>query len=487
MEIIFLLTGVVLGFVTGWLFFRLRSASPGNVTGLEKLQAELVAIDKEKSVLEERARILKEEKESLLREIESEKRSSYHELSTERERAAKELVAEREQHNIILNTERERVTVLNARLAQMEAERNSFQEKLATQKAELEELQKKFTTEFENIANKLLEEKSKKFTEQNKVNLDVILEPLKEKIKAFEEKVERTYKEESAERITLKAEIKSLVEMNKQISDEANNLAKALKGDNRKQGNWGEVILEKILERSGLEKDSEYRTQVVTVNSEGSTVKPDVVIYLPDEKNIIIDSKVSLVAYEAYVNSDTEEEREKYKKEHLLSIRNHIKQLSDKNYQSSATFNTPDFVLLFVPIESSFSVAIQADQELFNYAWERKIVIVSPSTLLATLRTIASVWKQEKQTRNAMEIAKESGRLYDKFVGFVEDMEKLGKQIETVQNTYEDASKKLYTGTGNLVSRVNKISKLGAKNNKTLPQKYLEAAQEEKLIEDEEI
>ena len=487
MEIVYLLTGVGLGFFMGWLFFRMKFASAGSTPQIEKLKAELFAIAQEKSRFEERAVMLKQETEKLVRDIESERKSFQDTLSSERERAAKELSSAREKHNLSIATENEKNIVLTSRLAQAETERDAMREKLSSQKAELEELQKRFTTEFENIANKLLEEKSRKFTEQNKINLDVILDPLKEKIKSFEEKVEKTYKEESAERITLKAEIKSLVEMNKQISDEANNLAKALKGDNKKQGNWGEIILEKILERSGLQKDSEYRTQVTSTNVDGSTIKPDVVIYLPDEKNIIIDSKVSLVAYEAFVNSESEEERERYRKDHLLSIKSHIKTLSDKNYQTAAGFNTPDFVLLFVPIESSFSIAIQADQDLFNYAWERKIVIVSPSTLLATLRTIASVWKQEKQTRNAMEIANESGKLYDKFVGFIEDMEKLGKQLETVQNSYDEAKKKLSTGNGNLVTRVENIRKLGAKNTKNIPQKFLEATKEEKLLEDGEL
>jgi len=296
--------------------------------------------------------------------------------------------------------------------------------------------------------------------------------------------VQKSYKSESDERITLKAEIKNLVDLNRQISEEANNLTKALKGENKTQGNWGELILEKVLERSGLVKDQEYRMQFSTSNEEGRRIQPDAVILLPDNKHIIVDSKVSLVAYELLVNCTAEEERMRLMKDHLSSVRSHVKSLSEKNYPASADFNTPDFVLLFIPIESSFSVAVQADQELFGYAWDRKIVIVSPSTLLATLRTIASVWKQERQTKNAIEIAKQSGALYDKFVGFLEDMDKIGKSMETSRNMYDAAMNKLYRGTGNLVKRAQDIEKLGAKTTKQMPVKYLESDEPPQITQD---
>jgi DNA recombination protein RmuC len=353
-------------------------------------------------------------------------------------------------------------------------------------KAELENINKKYTTEFENIANKILDEKSKKFTDQNKTNIDTILNPLKERIKEFEEKVDKAYKAESAERTTLKAEIKNLIDLNKQVSEEANNLAKALKGENKTQGNWGELILEKVLERSGLVKDQEYRLQFSTQNDEGKRIQPDVVVILPDNKHIIIDSKVSLVAYEALVNSDNEEAKEALIKDHIASVRNHIKQLAEKNYQSSSDFNTPDFVLLFIPIESSFSIAVQADQEMFNFAWDKKIVIVSPSTLLATLRTISSVWKQERQTKNAIEIAKQSGALYDKFVGFLEDMDKIGKNINATKDVYDAALNKLHKGTGNLVKRALDIEKLGAKTTKQISTKFVETDEPKELFEEQE-
>ncbi|TAL62428.1 MAG: DNA recombination protein RmuC, partial [Bacteroidetes bacterium] len=319
----------------------------------------------------------------------------------------------------------------------------------------------------------------KKFTEQNKTNLDAILNPLKENITRFEKKVDETYKAEASERNSLKGEIKALVTLNKQISEEANNLAKALKGDTKKQGNWGEIILEKVLERSGLQKGAEYEMQVSLTGDDSKRVQPDAVIYLPDKKHIIIDAKVSLVAYESFVNAQTDEDREKNLQAHVISVKNHIKGLSEKNYQTLGALNTPDFVLLFMPIESSFSLAVQTDNELFNYAWDRKIVIVSPSTLLATLRTIASIWKQERQTRNALEIAEEGGKLYDKFVLFVEDLIGIGKKMDETKNIYTEAMKKLKDGSGNLVRRAEKMKTLGAKTTKELPKNLIERASEE--------
>lgn len=367
---------------------------------------------------------------------------------------------------------------LSNSLVQQQASNEFLQKKLNEQKAELDAIHEKFSKEFENLANKILEEKSQKFTDQNRNNLDSILGPLKERIKEFELKIDTSYKAEAAERNSLKGEIKSLVELNKQISEEANNLAKALKGDTKKQGNWGEVILEKIMERSGLMKGQEYEAQFSTTNDEGRRIQPDVVVYLPDEKHLIIDSKVSLIAYEMMVNATSDEGREKYLKEHLVSVRNHIKILSDKNYQTSADLTSPDFVLMFMPIESSFGLAIQGDNELFNFAWDRKIVIVSPTTLLATLRTIASVWKQEKQTRNALEIARQSGALYDKFKGFVDDLVDVGKRMDSAKSSYSDAMNKLSSGSGNILKRIEDIKKLGAKTTKEMPVSLVERSEE---------
>ncbi|HTA28815.1 MAG TPA: DNA recombination protein RmuC, partial [Bacteroidia bacterium] len=265
-----------------------------------------------------------------------------------------------------------------------------------------------------------------------------------------------------------KGEITTLVDLNKKISEQANNLASALKGDSKTQGNWGEMILERALERSGLEKDKMYRLQYSLKNTEGDRLQPDVVLFLPNNKHIIIDSKVSLNAYESFVSAPTEEEKKQFLLKHIVSVKKHIDELSRREYQSLIDINTLDFVLLFMPIESSFSIALQSDNELFNYAWDKKIVIVSPTTLLATLYTIASLWRQEKQARNVFEIAEESGKLYDKFHGLMEDLLDVGKKMNSAKLSYEEAMKKASTGPGNIVKRIDNIKKLGAKTTKSL-------------------
>jgi DNA recombination protein RmuC len=369
--------------------------------------------------------------------------------------------------------ERTQLAQANQSLESARAYYKSQQEKLQEQKVEIEQIRTQFQREFENVAEKLLKEKSKEFTDINRSNLDVILNPLKENLKAFEDKVEKVYNMEAAERNTLKGVITQLMDLNKQISDEAQNLTKALKGDNKKQGNWGEVILERVLERSGLVKDQEYRIQAALQATDGTRYQPDVIIDLPDEKHLIIDSKVSLIAYEKLVNADTEDDRKLFAKAHVESIRGHVAGLSAKKYHDLYKINSPDFVLLFVPIESSFSIAVQLDGELFNYAWDRKVVIVSPSTLLATLRTIASMWKQERQNRNVLEIARLSGDMYDKFVGFLGDMDSIGKNINQTQSAYNNAINKLSEGRGNLTTTAEKIKKLGAKADKQIDQKFI--------------
>ncbi|MDB5091386.1 MAG: recombination protein RmuC [Mucilaginibacter sp.] len=392
----------------------------------------------------------------------SEKDSITSLLKEEKNRLLDELIDERSQ-----------LAAANQSLESARAYYKSQQEKIQEQKIEVDQIRKDFQLEFQNIANKLLDEKSQKFIETNRTNLDVLLNPLKENIKAFEEKVEKVYNMEAAERNTLKGVITQLMDLNKLISNEAQNLTKALKGDNKKQGNWGEVILEKVLERSGLVKDREYRLQASIVGLDGLRLQPDAIIDLPDNKHLIIDSKVSLVAYERLVNAETEEERKIHSKAHVESIRSHVNGLSSKNYHDLYQINSPDFVLLFVPIESSFSFAVQIDAELFSEAWDKRVVIVSPSTLLATLRTIASIWKQERQNRNVLEIARLSGVMYDKFVGFVGDMEGIGKNIKLSQNAYDSAFNKLVDGNGNLTKTAEKIKSLGAKANKQIDQKYI--------------
>ncbi len=403
------------------------------------------------------------------------------------EQQALGLIAERD--NIAQHLHNERLR-LEAGLAylneQLQAEKsthvkttaalNAQRERLAEQDAYLQDVQQKFKHEFENLANKLLDEKSQKFTEHNRANMDVILNPFKEKLKDFEEKVDKVYKAEADERNVLKGVITQLMELNKQISDEANNLTRALKGDNKRQGNWGEVILERVLESSGLIRDREYRLQTSMQTTDGSRYQPDVIIDLPDDKHLVIDAKVSLIAYERLVNCETEEDRKLFAKAHIESIRTHVSSLSTKRYHDLYQINSPDFVLLFVPIESSFSIAVQLDAEIFNYAWDKKVVIVSPSTLLATLRTIASMWKQERQNRNVLEIARLSGEMYDKFVGFLGDMDGINKSLNSTRENYDKALSKLSAGRGNLITTADKIKKLGAKADKQIEQKYLNEA-----------
>lgn len=394
-------------------------------------------------------------------------------LSLEKENITDLLKNEQERLLIELSQEREKLSKANQSLESSRAYFVAQKEKIAELVQDREKSQEKFNKDFEFIASKILEEKSRKFTEQNRTNLDILLNPLKENIKAFEEKVDRVYKMESDERNTLKGVITQLVDLNKAMSVETQNLTKALKGDTKKQGNWGEIILERVLERSGLVKDQEYRIQTSLQSAEGNRFQPDVIIDLPDEKHLIVDSKVSLIAYERLVNADTEADRELFTKQHLTSIRNHINDLSAKNYSDLYKINSPDFVMLFIPIESCFSIAVQKDAELFNFAWDKRVVIVSPSTLLATLRTIASMWKQERQNRNVLEIARLGGEMYDKFVGFLNDMEGIGKNIRLSQDAYERALNKLADGRGNLTITAEKIKKLGAKASKQIDTRLL--------------
>lgn len=363
-------------------------------------------------------------------------------------------------------------------LGQQKTENASLLYRLEEHKSEIEQLNQKFQKEFENLAQKILEEKSEKFTQQNKLNLEIVLNPLKEKIKDFETKVEASHKDSLEKNASLKQQIEDLSKLNERIHQEASNLTKALKGDQKMQGNWGEVILERILEKSGLERDREYSIQKSFATEDNRRIQPDVVVSLPENKSIIIDSKVSLLAFERYFNEEDETQKPRHLKEHINSVRAHVKSLSDKQYQNIYEIRTLDFVLLFIPIESAFTATIQTDSAIFNEAFERNIIIVSPSTLLATLRTISSIWKFEHQNRNAMEIARQGGALYDKFVGFTEDLINIGKNLDRTKTEYNEAMKKLHEGSGNLVRRVENIKQLGAKTSKSISQTLIDRADE---------
>jgi DNA recombination protein RmuC len=458
--VLFLLIGIVVGGLIGWLFGKLMAGKNSNV-------GELNSSKLEQEKLSGKLELLQQEK------IRQEK--FFQEQIIRSESGLKE--------------EREKNMIAEKKLAQLDAMYKATEEKWLNQKNEIEELQKKSRIEFENIANKLLKEKGQEFTDQNKLQLDVILNPLKEKIVSFEKKVDDNYKEEFREKASLKEQIKNLVDLNQKISQEANNLVTALKGNNKTQGNWGEMILERILEVSGLTKDQEYKTQYSTNNEEGKRLQPDVVIILPDEKNMVIDAKVSLVAYEQFINAETEEEKVRFLKLHIESVRSHVRILGDKNYTELAGVKTPDFILLFVPIEASFAAVLQGDPELYNYAWDRKIILVSPTTLLATLRTVSSVWKQEKQIKNALKIAVEAGNMYDKFVAVTEDLLKVGKSIDASKNLYVDAMNKFVEGKGNLLKRAEDLRELGIKTSKNFDPKLIDRSNQnlfDKTPDDEE-
>ncbi len=446
MEYGFLVIGLVVGIALGWMLAKiLVKKDVSQEEELKSLQQVVGQKDSDIKVFESKVHDAKNEIDALNKRLEKEYNNA---------------------------------TELGQRNAALAANYKNLQDRFDEQKTEVEQLQKRFTTEFENLANKIFEEKSRKFTDQNKVNITEVLKPLGEKIKEFEKRVDDTNKESIARNSALKEQILGLKELNQRITKEAENLTKALKGDSKAQGNWGEFILESILEKSGLVKDREYFIQQSITNEEGRRLQPDVILKLPENKSIIIDSKVSLVAYERFVADEDVASQEANRKAHLLSIRQHIKGLSEKEYQNLELGKGLDFVLMFIPIEPAFTLAVQSDPELFSDAYTKNIVIVSPTTLIATLRTIASIWKQEYQNRNALEIAKQGGDLYDKFVGFIEDYKKIGAQLNQARSTYEDAGKKLYTGKGNIIRRTELLKDLGAKANKSIDSKLLEKARE---------
>lgn len=357
--------------------------------------------------------------------------------------------------------------------AELQEQAKGAEEKLQVLNDAKQELQ----TQFENLANQIFEEKTKVFTDQSKSNLATILTPFKEKIAEFENKVTEIYNTEGKERHSLIKEVQRLQQLNQQISEDADNLTKALKGDTQTQGAWGEIILERILEESGLRKGIEYDAQGGFRDAEGKLLKPDVVVHLPEGKEIIIDSKVTLVAYERYVRAENEPDREQAIKDHLLSINAHLKGLESKKYDELPGIKSLDFVLMFIPVESAFMLAIEKDNEIFRKAFDQNIMIVSPSTLLVTLRTIENIWRYEHQNKNALDIADRAKKLYEKFVGFVEDLKKVGDQLEATRGTYDAARNKLVDGRGNLISQARTLINLGVKSRKQLPTEILQEAE----------
>jgi DNA recombination protein RmuC len=370
--------------------------------------------------------------------------------------------------------EKEDLIASKTRLA---TELKNSEQRIAKNKEELNTIQEKFTKEFENLANKILEEKSTKFTEQNKLNITSILNPLKEKIEGFEKKVSESQKESVGMHSALKEQLNNLKDLNLQMSKEAINLTKALKGDSKAQGDWGETQLEILLEKANLAKDIHFTTQGGYRDEDGRLKKPDFIINLPDKRHLIVDSKVSLTNYEAYFNADDEEQQKFHLKKHIESIRKHIRELSEKKYESLYEINAPDYVLMFVPIEPAYLLALNNNNSLYLEALDKNVVMVSTSTLLATLSTVSSMWRQENQKNNVLEIANQAGRLYDQFVNLTDDLIKVGTQLKTVQGSYDTSMKKL-TGKGNLVKKVEKIRELGAKTTKIMNKNLLDRASE---------
>lgn len=432
-EILYFLTGVAFGGIIAWLMARLRQRE-----GLSESDIQTRYVLKE--------------------------------LYTNLEQRSNQL--QKEYNN--LNND---YILVSKALSAKEQYADNLMDKLRVQNAELAKMQQQFTMQFENIANRLLEEKSAKFTHQNQVQLNSILEPLKEKIRDFEEKVERNYLENTKQRVSLTEEIRHLKDLNTQLSHDANQLVSALKGDSKFQGDWGEFQLEVLLEKAGLEKDIHFLTQSSFKDEAGRQKRPDFIINLPEQKNLIIDSKVSLKAYEAYFNCEDENEQPTFLKSHIDSLRSHVRDLSSKNYQRLYQINSPDYLLMFVPIEPALSLALQNDKTLFLDALDRNIVIVTSSTLLATMRTVSYIWKQDKQKKSVLEIAKQSGLLYDKFVGFVNDLQEIGKKLDDARGAYDGAMNKLHTSKkygDTILGRAKRIKALGANASKELPNDLLD-------------
>lgn len=440
MEILYLLIGLASGISIGVLYSKNKSAKNGFNSDLKHyVSKELYNSEKERSDKKENENHIKEE---LIRNLQAD-----------------------------LASKNTTIKTLNSKI---EEEGNRLAEK-----------QKQLHTQFENMANEILEKKSEKFAEQNQKNINQILKPLSEKIKSFEESVEDKYVKDQKNRASLSEQIKLLQEANLKISQDANNLTKALKGDSKVQGDWGELQLEVLLEKSGLTKGVNFRTQNSMKDKEGNEKRPDCIIDLPDYKNLIIDSKVSLTAYEQYINTEDDLQKQIFIKQHIDSIKKHIKDLSGKDYPNLYSINTPDYVLMFVPIEPALTLILQEDGEVFNLALNKNIILVSTSTLLATMRTVSFIWQQENQKKNVLEIARQSGALYDKFCGFINDLDGIGKAIDSAHKRYESAHKKLSSGNGNLIRSAEKIKLLGAKTNKSIAEDLLDKSEIEFLTEGE--
>lgn len=438
---------LLVGFLTGWIL----SLGVGWIRRRSD-QRDQDALRIEKAVLEER----------LIGELRTRER-----LEVQREAGLEEITSLKRAHE-----------ALSVRIGELETLLKAEREQGALRLQDLAESRDRLTHEFKVLANDILEEKSKKFAEQNQTSLQALLDPLRERIQVFQGKVEEVYVTEGKERSALAEQVRQLLDLNRQLSDDAGNLTRALKGQSKVQGNWGELVLERVLDAAGLLKDVHYVTQISHQREDGSRAQPDVVLKLPEERQLVIDAKVSLTAYEAWVNAATDEERKGELRRHIDSVRLHIKGLSSKNYQELYQLNSLDFVIMFIPVEPAFHLAIAEDEHLWQDAWEKNVLLVSSSTLLFVVRTVSHLWRQEQQSQNAREIARKGGELYDKLCAFVQDLESVGRNLNQAQKAHEGAVTKL-TGRGSLINRAETLRKLGVKSTKNLPASMLEALEEE--------
>lgn len=482
-----LLAGLLLGVAVVWLVLRERIASAGlQVKG--ESQIEVARLNERLSAAQEDARRLTAEHADAETAIQKLKQ----ELGDLREKlgAAESTVVNQAEHLSRLQREKENLAALRDQLTaeqqrlsnqvtelttSLNAERKLAEENLVVLNSAKEEL----SNQFKVLANEILEDKSKRFTEQNQTNINQLLEPLKVKITEFQGKVQEVYFQEGKDRSALAEQVKQLMALNNQLSKDAHNLTSALKGQAKAQGNWGEHILEQVLAASGLRKGHEYDVQESHTRADGSRAQPDVVIHLPEERHLIVDAKVSLKAYEEHANAETDHQRDAALKRHLDSVRAHIKELSEKNYQQLYGLQSLDFVLMFIPVEPAFMLAISHDSDLWQDAWKKNVLLVSPSTLLFVVRTVAHLWRQEQQNRNAQDIASRGAELYDKLAGFVDDLDNLGAKLQQAQKAYEGAYNKFTGGRGNVIRQAEMLKELGVKPTKQLPQKMIDAALDE--------
>ena len=487
MEILYIILAFILGAVLA--YFILKSSSVSRKS-YEELQQNFIKKDADFSNAESKIleilEQLKEEKNTnasqaeILNQLQNELAKISAENNAQNQKIAEQAELNQKQNAEIKDLQLEKNNLIAIK-SELSAQNENLQKLLDTQKEEIVKIQEEAKLQFENLANKILEEKTTKFTEQNQKNLKTILEPFQEKISELKNRVNEAYEKENKERFSLAEKVKELAELNQQISEDAKKLTRALKGEAKTQGNWGEMILESILEKSGLVKGREYflEHQLTDENNKalysefsGKKMRPDAVVKYPDERNVIIDSKVSLTAFTELVDETDAEVYAMKLNQHLSSIKNHINQLSQKAYDDYG--KSLDFVMMFIPSEPAYIAAMQADQNLWNFAYERRILLLNPSNLITSLKLIADLWKREYQSRNAMEIAERGAKLYDKFVGFVENLEKIGKNIDNAKNSYTEAYKQLSTGNDNLIIQTQKLRTLGIKNKKHLPNSLTE-------------